>query len=68
ILAGKADLRVIIAEALERRRLHNERTLLFVKEVLEALNEKIAASCYESFSMRKAMTSYRSDKFLGIIF
>lgn len=33
ILAGKADLRVIIGEALERRRLHNERTILFVDEV-----------------------------------
>jgi putative ATPase len=33
ILAGKADLRKIIAEALERRRLHNIRTLLFVDEV-----------------------------------
>lgn len=33
ILAGKADLRVIIAEALERRRLHNTRTILFVDEV-----------------------------------
>lgn len=33
ILAGKADLRVVIDEALERRRLHNERTLLFVDEV-----------------------------------
>jgi putative ATPase len=33
ILAGKADLRVIIEEALERRRLHNERTILFVDEV-----------------------------------
>jgi putative ATPase len=33
ILAGKADLRVIIDEALERRRLHNERTILFVDEV-----------------------------------
>lgn len=33
ILAGKADLRVIIAEAMERRRLHNERTILFVDEV-----------------------------------
>ncbi|HEU0292947.1 MAG TPA: AAA family ATPase, partial [Anaerolineales bacterium] len=33
ILAGKADLRVVIAEALERRRLHNERTILFVDEV-----------------------------------
>src|SRR5262245_30079285 len=33
ILAGKADLRVIIDEALERRRLHGERTTLFVDEV-----------------------------------
>jgi len=33
ILAGKADLRVIIDEALERRRLYNARTILFVDEV-----------------------------------
>ncbi len=33
ILAGKAELREIIDEALERRRLHNERTILFVDEV-----------------------------------
>ncbi len=33
ILAGKADLRVAIDEALERRRLYNERTILFVDEV-----------------------------------
>src|SRR5512140_2073303 len=33
ILAGKANLRIIIDEALERRRLHNERTILFVDEV-----------------------------------
>lgn len=33
ILAGKADLRVIIDEATERRKLHNERTILFVDEV-----------------------------------
>ena len=33
ILAGKADLRVIIEEALERRRMHNIRTILFVDEV-----------------------------------
>src|SRR5574338_560825 len=33
ILAGKADLRQIIDEALERRRLHNIRTILFVDEV-----------------------------------
>jgi len=33
ILAGKADLRKIINEAIERRRLHNIRTILFVDEV-----------------------------------
>ncbi len=33
ILAGKAELRTIIEAALERRRLHNERTNLFVDEV-----------------------------------
>jgi putative ATPase len=33
ILAGKADLRQIIADALERRRLHNTRTILFIDEV-----------------------------------
>ncbi|MCB0118415.1 MAG: AAA family ATPase [Anaerolineales bacterium] len=33
ILAGKADLRVVIDEALERRRLYQERTILFVDEV-----------------------------------
>ena len=33
ILAGKAELRQIIDAALERRRLHGERTILFVDEV-----------------------------------
>ncbi len=33
ILAGKAELRVLVEAALERRRLHNERTILFVDEV-----------------------------------
>jgi putative ATPase len=33
ILAGKADLRVIIDEALERRRLHNIKTILFIDEI-----------------------------------
>ena len=33
ILAGKADLRVIVEEALERRRLYNEKLILFVDEV-----------------------------------
>ena len=33
ILAGKAELREVVGAALERRRLHNERTILFVDEV-----------------------------------
>ncbi|NOH02511.1 MAG: AAA family ATPase [Chloroflexi bacterium] len=33
ILAGKAELREVVNAALERRRLHNERTTLFVDEV-----------------------------------
>jgi putative ATPase len=33
ILAGKAELRSVVDAALERRRLHNERTILFVDEV-----------------------------------
>jgi len=33
VLAGKADLRRVIDEALERRRLYNSRTILFVDEV-----------------------------------
>ena len=33
VLAGKADLRRVINEALERRRLYNKRTILFVDEV-----------------------------------
>ncbi|MEJ5224360.1 MAG: AAA family ATPase, partial [Anaerolineales bacterium] len=33
ILAGKSDLREIIEQALERRRLHGTRTILFVDEV-----------------------------------
>lgn len=33
ILAGKAELRTIIEAALERRRLHGKRTILFVDEV-----------------------------------
>jgi putative ATPase len=31
MLAGKADLRVVIDKSLERRQLHNIKTLLFVK-------------------------------------
>ena len=33
ILAGKAELKELVEEALERRRLHQERTILFVDEV-----------------------------------
>ena len=33
VMAGKAELKTIIEEALERRRLYNKRTLLFVDEV-----------------------------------
>src|SRR5574338_755157 len=33
VLAGKADLRVVIDKALERRKLYNQRTILFVDEV-----------------------------------
>ncbi len=33
ILAGKAELKEVVEAALERRRLHNERTILFVDEV-----------------------------------
>ena len=36
ILAGKAELRAVVEKALERRRLHNKRTILFVKDVLQA--------------------------------
>ncbi len=35
ILAGKAELREVVEAALERRRLQNERTILFVKDILE---------------------------------
>ena len=33
VLAGKAELRVVIDKALERRKLYNKRTILFVDEV-----------------------------------
>ena len=33
VLAGKADLRVVIDQAIERRKLYNTRTILFVDEV-----------------------------------
>jgi replication-associated recombination protein RarA len=39
VLAGKAELREVIEKALERRRLYNLRTVLFVKDVRESLIE-----------------------------
>jgi putative ATPase len=38
VLAGKADLRKVIDEASERRKLYAKRTILFVKDVRESLN------------------------------
>jgi putative ATPase len=38
VLAGKADLREVIEHALERRKLYNAKTILFVKDVRESLN------------------------------
>jgi putative ATPase len=38
VLAGKAELREVIEAALERRNLYQKPTILFVKEVVEALN------------------------------
>jgi hypothetical protein len=38
LLMGKAELRDIIEVTLERRRLKNVKTILFVKDVRESLN------------------------------
>ena len=38
VLAGVAELRKVIAEAKERRKFNNVKTILFVKDVLETLN------------------------------
>ena len=38
VLAGKAELREVIEAALERRNLYQKPAILFVKEVVEALN------------------------------
>ena len=38
VLAGKAELRDVIDKALERRRLYQKKTILFVKDVRESLN------------------------------
>ena len=38
VLAGKAELREVIEATLERRRLYQKKTTLFVKDVRESLN------------------------------
>ncbi len=38
VLAGKAELRTVIDAALERRKLYQKKTILFVKDVVETLN------------------------------
>ena len=38
VLAGKAELREVIEQALERRKLYQKKTILFVKDVRESLN------------------------------
>ncbi|MBN2148397.1 MAG: hypothetical protein JW726_13495 [Anaerolineales bacterium] len=38
VLVGKADLREVIEKALERRKLYQTKTVLFVKDVRESLN------------------------------
>jgi hypothetical protein len=38
VLAGKAELRAVIEKAIERRRLYQKKSILFVKQVLETLN------------------------------
>ena len=38
VLAGKAELREVIDKALERRKLYQKKTILFVKQIVETLN------------------------------
>lgn len=38
MLAGKADLRKAVEKALERRKLYQTKTILFVKDVFQTLN------------------------------
>jgi hypothetical protein len=38
VLAGKAELRRVIDAALERRKLYQKKTILFVKDVRDPLN------------------------------
>ena len=42
VLAGVGELRRVIAEATERRRLYHKRTILFVEDVLETLKSLMA--------------------------
>jgi putative ATPase len=38
VMAGKAELREVIDKALERRKLYQVKTILFVKRIVETLN------------------------------
>jgi replication-associated recombination protein RarA len=38
VLAGKAELREVIEQAVERRRMYGKRTILFVNRVVDTLN------------------------------
>jgi hypothetical protein len=43
VLTGKADLKEVIDAALERRRLYQTKTVLFVKDVRESLNSLVTS-------------------------
>lgn len=47
VMAGKADLREVIEKAQERRKLYGQKTILFVKDVLETLNCSSTLLSYE---------------------
>ena len=57
VLAGKAELRKVIDEALERRRLHRATTILFVKQVVETLISIERLSKFVTFFDKKAQKS-----------
>ena len=38
VLADKAELKEVIDKAIERRKLYQRRTILFVKDILQTLN------------------------------
>jgi putative ATPase len=44
VLAGEAELREVIDAALERRKLYQKKTVLFVKDVLETLNRQVSVT------------------------